>query len=118
MLILDGCDELCNIELGWTCTNGDNYKPDICVEIPGDIYWVGIEECEDNNLINGDCCSANQIIEWDCECAGGGPKAGPDICKEICGSGYDLEWYECDDGNLNNYDGCTDKCTIEWGYQC
>lgn len=87
---------------------------DYCTEIPADTFRVGIEECEDNNAIANDCCT-NNVIDFDCECFGGGP-ASFDTCREICGSGFDLGWYECDDGNLDNYDGCSALCEIEKGW--
>ena len=34
-----------------------------CIEIPGDGLRVGIEECDDGNLINGDGCNSTMYIE-------------------------------------------------------
>lgn len=53
------------------------------------------EECDDNNLVNGDGCSASCTIE-------------------LCGDG-DVDFgEECDDGNLIDGDGCDGICDIEF----
>ena len=57
------------------------------------------EECDDENKINWDGCSAT--------------------CKiERCGDGV-IQWVEqCDDGNTTSADGCSDVCELEPGYIC
>ncbi len=57
------------------------------------------EECDDENLISGDGCSAT--------------------CKiERCGDGIILAGEECDDGNTVNWDWCDSVCALEAGYIC
>ncbi|MFH1376205.1 MAG: NosD domain-containing protein [Candidatus Woesearchaeota archaeon] len=56
------------------------------------------EECDDGNLINGDGCSADCMIEGE---------------GAVCGNGVLENGEECDDGNLINGDGCSDDCMIE-----
>jgi len=55
------------------------------------------EECDDGNLINGDGCSSECLIEE----------------EAVCGNGILEPGEECDDGNLINGDGCSSLCTIE-----
>jgi len=53
------------------------------------------EECDDNNLANGDGCSSSCLIE--------------------CGNGNLDHGEECDDANTVNGDGCSSSCLIECG---
>ena len=61
-----------------------------------DFMW---EECDDENKINWDGCSAT--------------------CKiEKCGDGV-IQWIEeCDDGNISDADGCSSICELEPWYIC
>ena len=87
------------------------------------------EECDDNNVVDGDGCAADCTIEPFCgdgtvdageQCDDRNNVAG-DGCdpncqfEQTCGNG-DVEGLEaCDDGNLVNGDGCSDVCEIEPG---
>ncbi|GIV28719.1 MAG: hypothetical protein KatS3mg027_2533 [Bacteroidia bacterium] len=65
--------------------------PQVC----GNGYLEPPEECDDGNLVNGDGCSDQCLLE------------------QICGDGIVQSPEECDDGNLVNGDGCSDQCLLE-----
>jgi len=94
------------------------------------------EQCDDNNLANGDGCSATCTIEVPLAVVcGNGIAQGPtetcddgnvlnsDGCSSacqielpivaVCGDGFAVAPEQCDDGNLRNGDGCSATCTIE-----
>jgi cysteine-rich repeat protein len=54
------------------------------------------EECDDNNTVSGDGCSAACITEF----------CGDDVRQVGIGE-------ECDDGNLDDEDGCSSSCLVE-----
>lgn len=77
-----------------------------------------MNECDDNNLLDGDGCSSKCLIEAGWECKGGSPSSR-DTCIDHCGdsmvksrptSNY------CDDNNNDDWDGCSSKCVIEKGF--
>lgn len=43
----------------------------VCSEICGDGFNFGINECDDGNLISGDGCSADCVVEEDWRCENG-----------------------------------------------
>ena len=63
MLSGDGCNNLCKVEIGWTCTGGNQSNPDTCAEICGDGINLGFHECDDGNLIDPDGCNSSCKIE-------------------------------------------------------
>lgn len=89
---------------------------------------MGVEECDDANLVNGDGCSSTMLIETGYSCSGGNGSTSTDdfctranttsadtcdcittakdVCTEICGDGLNVGVWECDDGNNRDYDGC------------
>lgn len=86
------------------------------------------EECDDENTLDADGCSAlcrielatcgNRKIElWE-ECDDGNlinNDGCSTICKieiAICGNGTIELWEECDDGNILAWDTCSPECTI------
>ena len=123
----DGCDADCVLEYGYECVGGDLYTPDVCREVCGDGFNIGINACDDGNtkskilfpktIIDGDGCSSSCAVESGWTCAGGTPTV-EDNCTEICGDGRVFGRYFCDDGNLVNGDGCNSLCNIENGYTC
>ena len=80
----DGCDSGCQLEEG--CGDGvlDQSAPD------------SPEECDDDNVIDGDGCSASCTVEL------GG-----------CGDGVVQAGEQCDDDNVVNGDGCNSTCHNE-----
>jgi cysteine-rich repeat protein len=85
------------------------------------------EQCDDNNLLDGDGCSSqctdeicgNSIIDVGEQCDDGN-KFGNDGCSgscriEFCGDAtvQNKLGESCDDGNNTNGDGCTSTCKIE-----
>jgi cysteine-rich repeat protein len=70
------------------------------------------EECDDGNVMTGDGCSVNCIVDIDFVCGG-----DPSICSP-CGNGVVEGVERCDDMNTENGDGCTSHCEIESNYTC
>jgi len=58
---LDGCNEDCEVEKGWECTEGSMTVEDGCYEVCGDSWNMGQFECDDGNvnylLLGNDGCS-------------------------------------------------------------
>jgi len=77
------------------------------------------EECEDNDLENGDGCSSTCKIENNWICDGSSPIS---LCVQIritgCGNGFLEAEEECDDMNLMSFDGCSKNCKKEVGFNC
>jgi cysteine-rich repeat protein len=103
---------------------------DVC----GNGYKEGLEQCDDGNLLNGDGCNNQCLIEIPAPVCGNGVLEASEQCDDgnvvdsdgcsslcevvvvppepVCGNGV-LEGFEqCDDGNLLNGDGCNDLCEI------
>jgi cysteine-rich repeat protein len=77
------------------CPSGCNSNIDVdCSATCGNHVIEGVEECDDNNNVNGDGCSSECLIE---ECGNTRVDFGE----------------ECDDGNLINNDGCSATCEYE-----
>lgn len=79
----------------------------------GDGIINGADECDDENLDDGDGCSSTCTVEAGWECAG-----EPSACNLICSNGTVDVGETCDDGNADNGDGCSDSCSPEDGYVC
>jgi cysteine-rich repeat protein len=119
-VIGDGWDSSWNIEVGWECTLGDHTTASVCTEIWGDgIVIINTPtNWDDNNLVNGDGCSDQCIVEEGWECTGGSP-TNPDYCHVVWGDGiYLSQWEECDDGDLDSRDGCSATWLLEPGFIC
>ena len=103
----DGCDALCRVETGFVCTSsvveGSGIGGlDTCVPRCGDgvrVLWRTEEECDDNNTLSGDGCSANCTIETGFTCAGGSI-ATPDACVPRCGDGLRVQGEVCDGARI------------------
>jgi cysteine-rich repeat protein len=132
----EGCTSSCAIQTDWTCSsivwkelhgwklqvdiadnvineNNIQYKTMSVCQSPGNSKTEGFEECDDGNLINGDGCAANSIIEAGYTCYDGFPSR----CHK-CGNGMLDPFEECDDGNLNDWDGCDSTCKKEFSWLC
>lgn len=78
------------------------------------------EDCDDNNAIDGDCCSAT--CQWEVGWTYDTP-INP-TCNEICGDGIRVGVEDCDSGknvpaNALEIHGCKDTCQgIKDGYYC
>jgi cysteine-rich repeat protein len=107
----DGCNQLCQIEPGWSCdTFGQPCLPPVC----GDGKLTANENCDDGNTADGDGCSADcQTVTpgWRCRVPG-------HACVPICGDGLVLGGEACDDGNTADGDGCSSQCLREPGWDC
>jgi len=134
---LDGCNEFCEVEKGWECTEGAPINADTCWEICGDGFNMNNYQCDDGNVnwlgMGNDGCSwdipANNPkcqVDAGFECNGLFDEWSPSECNEICGDGlhYGNQWWnylnanECDDGNNRPGDGCDPTCRVEKGWQC
>lgn len=85
----DGCDNLCQIEIGYECTG----EPSICSPICGDGIIISPETCDDVNTFFGDGCDSSCHIETSWQCSG-----TPSTCLSMprC-------WQDCSLGNDNSY---------------
>ncbi|MCE9579533.1 MAG: tandem-95 repeat protein [Deltaproteobacteria bacterium] len=63
------------------------------------------EECDDQNNVSGDGCSATCVKEAGWTCTG-----APSACDEICGDLLVVGSETCDDNNADETDGCTTQC--------
>jgi cysteine-rich repeat protein len=79
---LDGCNEYCQIEAGWTCFGVTS----TCTSTCGDGILVITEECDDGNTNNGDSCDSTCHLEKGWECTVKAGQANLD-CVPICGDG-------------------------------
>ena len=117
----DGCNSVCVVEIGWTCSGGTTTNKDTWTEIWGDgirfnsisTYW------DDGNLSNNDGWSSSWQIEsgWTCF---GGTSSNKDTCNDIWGDGnkYSTVSTFWDDGNKLGGDGWSSSCLIESGWTC
>ena len=64
----DGCSAMCEVEPGWDCLGGSNYRMDVCFERCGDGVNLGRYECDDGNKFNGDGCSSKCQVEFGYSC--------------------------------------------------
>ena len=75
------------------------------------------EGCDDDDLDDGDGCSASCQIEdgWSCDTV-----LEPSVCTPDggCGDGALDAGEDCDDDNDDNDDGCSATCEIEDGWSC
>jgi cysteine-rich repeat protein len=78
----------------------DGYNANFTLHVNGPVCGNGAleggEECDDNNLVNGDGCS--NVCELEPMCGNGSTEAGE----------------PCDDGNLIGGDGCSAECTFDY----
>lgn len=106
MMVCDWVDDFCwawavgtNCETyGQSCVSGAPPFP-MCDSVCGDGLVAENEACDDGNLINGDGCNDECLLEF-------------------CGNGVLDEGEACDDGNFQNNDGCSNECQIETGACC
>ena len=104
----DGWSSTCKVETGFTCIDGDTNNRDICSEVCGDgiVYVDTATNWDDGNLLDGDGCSHDWLVEYGYTWNGGTPSS-PDVCKAKCGDGILLSDVEqCDDGDIKIGDGC------------
>ena len=123
----DGCDALCQVELGFACISSTQLDGgsgvgglDTCAPLCGDgisLAVRGLESCDDNNTASGDGCNSTCGVEPGYVCGGGG-LGGKDTCASVCGDGRRVGAETCDDGNEVAGDGCDASCAIEPGSTC
>ncbi len=105
----DGCDGVCQIESGWSCSG----VPSLCSEVCGDGIVTASETCDDSGTTPGDGCDAACQIESGWSCSG-----VPSLCSEVCGDGIVTASETCDDSGTTPGDGCDGVCQIESGWSC
>ena len=99
-----GCTD-CVADYGYTCDSNAN----TCTTTCGDGKHVSSnEECDDNNVDDGDGCSAACTVEtgWTCSSS----LLVPSSCIPIWGNGLLTSPETWDDGNTDNNDGCSSLC--------
>jgi len=138
----EGCSSSCALLPGWelppqclvpfpqtkevlTCSyeqfQVENYiERQVCSPRPicGDGLMVGAEECDDNNTVSGDGCSASCTIEAHFSCLDIDLAHPISVCAPVCGDGFVVYPETCDDGNTVGGDGCSSTCTTEPGFGC
>ena len=83
----------------------DPADPAVC----GDGMVESVEECDDGNLVSGDGCDIDCLLEDGYAC----PGAGGSCHVSVCGDGVAEGSEECDDANSLIGDGCTPFCEVE-----
>ena len=73
------CLDCSQMEIGYI---PDTSSPGVCLEECGDGRNLGVYECDDANLLDGDGCSSKCIVETGWKCMGGDSDT-PDICIDI-----------------------------------
>jgi cysteine-rich repeat protein len=66
------------------------------------------EECDDDNTMAGDGCSATCEVEDGWECT-----MDPSVCETTCGDGIEAGDEECDDGNALACGTCSADCSAD-----
>ena len=83
-----------------------------CTSVCGDgLTAVGLQVCDDGNLIDGDGCSSTCLIQSDHNCY-----VLPTFlskCYLLCGDGIKGATEACDDGNVVDGDGCNQICQLQ-----
>ncbi len=89
--------------------------PDSTGEAPGcgDGIVTEDEQCDDDENVDGDGCSATCTLEPGWQCQG-----QPTSCFAVCGDGILVGEEECDDDDIDNGDGCSVDCLLEDGWAC
>lgn len=85
----------------------------VAAGICGDGKVQGAENCDDNNVENGDGCNTACQPETGFICSG-----FPSQCIAICGDGLIAGSEACDDGDGSDGDGCDSACELESGWSC
>jgi len=90
------------------------YLDDDCsLQICGDAFVVGSEDCDDGNNDPDDGCNELCRVETGWICTG-----EPSACIFVCGDGIIDVFEECDDGNTAIGDGCDGLCGVEPAWSC
>ncbi len=116
----DGCDALCVVETGWTCSAITSTSPSVCAPICGDGVILGEEACDDGNLVSGDGCDAACAVESSWACAPN--SVGISVCSLECivagvcriEESACTEFCTCPDTLV--FDTVTESCVCDVGY--
>ena len=97
----------CSVEDGWNCVYDWSQGRSVCTTNCGDGLLGGAEECDDGNVLDGDGCSHDCIVD-------------PNYCPGCCGNGQIQvsRGEQCDDRNTFSGDGCDELCQLETGWRC
>ena len=86
----DGCDDLCQIMVGYRCYS---QVPSVCEQ-----------SCGNNQLDSGELCDGDLgVADCTLNCQ----------LSPSCGNGWREEEEGCDDGNQKGWDGCDAGCNLE-----
>ena len=135
----DGCNDLCFVELGFTCVDDGECASALCdtstmpslCELPdtcGNGRLELNEICDDGNLILSDGCDGDCKLEDGIECEKSSDCASgicdgtsqPAKCEAsgVCGNAIQEPGEGCDDGNNEAGDGCDENCKLEDENNC
>lgn len=130
----DGCSRVCLLETGEPCTNDADCDTEVCdgmesntcepANTCGNGALEGDELCDDGNVVTGDGCDAQCLLEIGAGPCTDGSQCASGVCNTMaetpvcaiaigCGNGVLNEDESCDDGNLTHGDGCSQFCAIE-----
>ena len=105
------------VEPNFKWTGGSSAAKDTCIVNCGDEFKLGTEQCDDENILNGDGWSSTWLIEakysWS-----GGSLTSKDVWAPVWGDGFRISPDLWDDGNLNNGDEWSSTLIIEPNYKC
>jgi len=79
----------------------------------GDGLVAEDEQCDDDENVDGDGCSATCMLEPGWQCQG-----QPTSCFAVCGDAIIVGEEQCDDDNIQPGDGCSVDCLSEDGWAC
>lgn len=83
----DGCDDACQVEVGWQCSGA----PSTCITICGDGIAAGAEQCDDGTSTELDGCTSQCVIATLCDvvAAPGGDRFAVDPATGHCYVAFD-----------------------------
>ena len=96
-------------------SSSSGVDPDSTGEPPGcgDGLLMEDEQCDDDENVDGDGCSATCMLEPGWQCQG-----QPTTCFAVCGDAILVGEEQCDDDNIQPGDGCSVDCQQEDGWAC
>ena len=109
----DGCNAVCQIESGWSCTG----EPSNCTLNCGNSQLDAGEQC-DGALLGGQTCVGLGYVGGTLLCNGNCTYNTSSCIAPACGDGIISVGEGCDDGDTSSGDGCNAACQVENGWSC